>query len=199
MARGGDTYSSVIAWLKILLPMVALGLLSTLFLLSRSTDRTAELPFSEGGPAGEEQVAAPYYAGTTPRGDSVTARATRARPMGAAEGDLEAEQFSAIMDMADGSRITLESATATLNEAARSALLRGRVRITSSTGYVIETEAMRTAIDGIEAETLAPVSGSGPAGSFTAGKLRILPAAEGEDVQLLFTEGVNLIYDPKHQ
>ena len=56
---------------------------------------------------------------------------------------------------------------------------------------------MLTALDRIDAETLAPVSGSGPAGTFTAGKLTIRPEENGQDVQLLFTGGVNLIYDPQ--
>ena len=46
MAMGGMTYSRMIAWLKILLPLAALVLLSTLFLFARPRNPIATLPFA---------------------------------------------------------------------------------------------------------------------------------------------------------
>ncbi|WP_353471175.1 LPS export ABC transporter periplasmic protein LptC [Salipiger sp. H15] len=199
MVQRGDTYSRLIAWLKILLPLVALASLSTLFLLSRGSQTSQDLPFAEGSVPDSAAVQAPHYAGTTARGDAITMTAARARPIAGSSGELEADAFSATMDMADGSRLTLDADLATIREDGEGALLEDKVRITSSTGYVMETEKMRTALDRIDAETLAPVSGEGPAGSFTAGRLKITSSAEGNDVQLLFTDGVKLIYDPKRE
>ncbi len=199
MVQRGDTYSRLIAWLKILLPLVALALLSTLFLLSRATQTSQDLPFAEGKVPDSAAVMEPHYSGTTARGDAINMTATRARPTAAAGGALEADAFSATMDMADGSRLTLDADLATIDEDQQGALLEKGVRITSSIGYVLVTETMRTALDRIEAETLAPVSGEGPAGSFTAGRLKITTGGEADDVQLLFTDGVKLIYDPKNE
>lgn len=199
MAHRRDTYSSFIAWLKILLPLVALASLSTLFLLSRGSQTSQQIPIAEGSVPEREQVAAPQYSGTTPRGDAVTMTAERARPTDSADGDLEADGFFATMDLADGSRLTLDADLATLSDGTQAALLRQGVRITSSAGYVMTTQEMRTALDRIEAETLAPVSGEGPAGRFTAGRLKITSSGEEDDVQLLFTDGVKLIYDPKKE
>ena len=42
-----NLHSHVMAWLKVLLPMAALALLSTLFLLSRRTDPVTDLPISD--------------------------------------------------------------------------------------------------------------------------------------------------------
>ena len=42
-----DRYSRMIAFLKVLLPLMALALLSTLFLLSQNTEPMASIPFAE--------------------------------------------------------------------------------------------------------------------------------------------------------
>ena len=42
-----DGYSALVAWLKTLLPIVALGLLSTIFLFSGRVDVTQSLPYTE--------------------------------------------------------------------------------------------------------------------------------------------------------
>lgn len=197
MVQRGDTYSRLIAWLKLLLPLVALVSLSTLFLLSRGSQTSQDLPFAEGSVPDSEVVMAPQYAGTTARGDAITMTAQRLRPTGKRDGELEADGFSATMDMTDGSHLTLDADLAMIREEEKGALLQKSVRITSSAGYEMVTEKMRTALDRIEAETLAPVSGEGPAGRFTAGRLKITSSGETDDVQLLFTDGVKLIYDPK--
>lgn len=200
MARRGDTYSYVIGWLKILLPLVALALLSTLFLVGRSSEPNVNIPFADpdgsDGPA-RQQIVAPRYAGLTARGDQLILTADSAEPLADGMDEVLAHQLDASIDMSDGSRITLRSDRAVVSEGEQSADLEGAVRIESSTGYRIDTERLRAAMDRIEAETLAPVSGEGPAGTFKAGKLTITPTETGENVQLLFTQGVNLIYDPK--
>ena len=200
MAPRGDTYSHVIGWLKILLLLAALIMLSTLFLLPRTSEPVNRLPYIEGESGGDgarEQIVAPYFAGTTADGDRLTLTAESAEPIEGALSRVRALSLDASMDLTDGSRIGLRSDTAVVDDDDKSADLQGRVHITSSTGYEIDTERLLTALDRIEAETLAPVSGTGPAGRFTAGKLTITANDAGDDVQLLFTDGVKLVYDPK--
>ncbi|GGG70159.1 hypothetical protein GCM10011415_17120 [Salipiger pallidus] len=198
MAPRGDTYSRFVGWLKLLLPLAALALLSTLFLLPRGTEPTIDLPFMQGsGSPGREQIVGPNFAGTTAKGDQLRLTAERAEPVDGALDRIRAFSLDAALDMADGSRVTLRSAEGLVDENTRSADLEGAVEITSTTGYVMTTERMRTALDRIEAETLAPVSGKGPAGEFTAGRLVITGEESSDDVQLLFTDGVKLVYDPK--
>ncbi|MFZ7090848.1 LPS export ABC transporter periplasmic protein LptC [Primorskyibacter sp. 2E233] len=198
MARGDGLYSQVIAWLKILLPLAALILLSTLFLLSRSTEQVLDMPFAEGLPgegASRERVGAPYYAGTTERGDMLTMTASTATPEG--DGVIRAEELAARMRMNDGSEILLNALHATLRDSDKMAVMEGGVTIESSTGYVLTTETLNSAIDKIEAESGGPVQGEGPLGTIEAGKMRIEAVGEDGDVQLLFTDGVKLIYLPQ--
>lgn len=198
MARGDGLYSRVIAWLKILLPLAALALLSTLFLLSRSTEQVLDVPFAEalrGEGVAREHVSAPYYAGTTESGDSLTMTAKSAAPEG--EGLIRAEDLAATLRKSDGSEILLNAVHATLSDHDQTALMEGGVRIESSSGYVLNTETLTSAIDRIEAESGGPVQGEGPLGTIEAGKMRIDSIGEDGGVQLLFTEGVKLIYTPK--
>jgi lipopolysaccharide export system protein LptC len=194
--RGDGLYSRVIAWLKIVLPLAALALLSTLFLLSRPREPLENLPFVEALQAGKasEQVNAPYFAGTTTAGDILTMTARKVQPESG--GQIQADGLAARVLLTDGSEITLDATVGTLRDRDQRMLLSGGVRIESSQGYVLTTEGLMSRFDEVSAERLGPVQGQGPVGTFEAGRLRI--AATGEDgaVQMVFSEGVKLVYQP---
>jgi lipopolysaccharide export system protein LptC len=195
--RGEGTYSKAVAFLKVVLPLFALALLSTLFLFARSREPGMAVPFADAirnGEVAQERLNAPSFSGTTRRGDMLTMSAAHARPVG--EGLIAAEALSAKLILSDGSQIQMRSDTALLTEAAREIALTGSVVIESSTGYVVTTEGLISSISETSARTTGPVQGSGPAGTIEAGALEIQTAENGEDVQLLFTGGVKLIYEP---
>lgn len=200
MARARSTYSRIISWLKILLPLLALGLLSTIFLLSTDPDPASRVPFSVAGIDGDvarEQVTKPYFAGTTNTGASLTMTAATARPVKGATGQVEAEALDASIVMADGSQIDLTAPGASVSDRDDRAELTGGVTIYSSAGYTLTTEKLSTALSRVEAESAGAVQGAGPLGTLEAGKLRIVTVEDSDDVQLLFTGGVKLVYDPQ--
>lgn len=206
MARGTGIYSQVVAGLKVLLPVIALGLLSTLFLFSRDTDPTRNLPLatveSLKGRSSETATGA-TYSGMTDTGAQVTMRAQMARPDPEAVDRLIAETFDATIDFEDGSRVQISAPSAEMDNAGATARLTGGVEIDSSTGYTIRTEALTSAMTRVEIESDGAVSATGPSGTLDAGKLRIIaddsPDAEEGDVQLLFTDGVRMIYERQQQ
>ena len=201
MARSAGTYSRVIAWLKILLPLIALVLLSTVFLLSTDVDPGADLPFSDremAERAASQQVTAPYFSGATNSGALLTIMAETARPDPENSGRAFASMVTARMKMKDDSQIMLSSDEATLSDLDDTAILTGGVLIESSTGYVMRTGGLVASLNKIEAESTGPVEATGPAGTITAGRMRIETIENGEDVRLLFTEGVKLVYDPQN-
>ncbi|MEL7087874.1 MAG: hypothetical protein AAGL98_05440, partial [Planctomycetota bacterium] len=66
MAVYDNAYSRFVAWAKIILPLVALGLLSTMFLVSRDSDPAATIRIGEQearGLAQEDGMSAPRFAG----------------------------------------------------------------------------------------------------------------------------------------
>lgn len=198
MAQREGIYSRTVAWLKIMLPLVALALLSTMFLLARSSETSLELPFSDvlgSDDVTDEQVGAPFFAGSTARGELLTFKADRARPLGL--GRVRAEGISARVTLPNGGTIDLASGLATLEDNSV-ALLEDEVQIVSSEGYELTTPGFRTLLDRIEGESLGPVTGTGPTGTLDAGKLEIRIDGEKGDVHLLFTGGVKLVYLPRN-
>ena len=92
-----DRYSRVVSYLKVALPLAALALLSTLFLISRTINTDPSIPFADFELENRlrgQQVTAPFFTGTTATGQEITIAATKALQwwwQGASASDLEAE------------------------------------------------------------------------------------------------------------
>lgn len=189
----------MVALFKVLLPLAALGILSTLFMLSRSVDPTAKIPFAEREMADrmrDQQVTAPFFSGTTSKGDEIIVTASLARPGGPAT-PAEATDLTARITMADGVRITLTSDTGSVAIDKNLATFTGNVEITSTNGFVIQTETLNTALKSISGNTPGTITGTGPFGDFTAGQMQIREESDGGPLHMLFKNGVKLIYDPR--
>ena len=200
MAMRVDSYSRMIAWLKVILPLAALGLLSTLFLLSRSVNPTSTIPFADTEVEERmrtQQITAPVFAGTTDEGDQIRVTASVVRPGVGEVGRPEAEDLSAQIDLTKGGRINLSAKKGELNTNNNLVIFRGEVVVENSEGYEVRTEELRSALSRIEAETMGPVTATGPLGDLEAGKMQLLSESEEQNVQMIFTNGVKLIYDPK--
>jgi len=200
MAMRVDSYSRMIAWLKVILPLAALGLLSTLFLLSRSVNPTSTIPFADTEVEERmrtQQITAPVFAGTTDEGDQIRVTASVVRPGVGEAGRPEAEDLSAQIDLTKGGRINLSAKKGELNTNNNLVIFRGEVVVENSEGYEVRTEELRSALSRIEAETMGPVTATGPLGDLEAGKMQLLSESEEQNVQMIFTNGVKLIYDPK--
>ena len=194
-----DSYSRLVAYLKVILPLAALALLSTLFLLSGNGDREATLPFArqeiEERVRGQ-QITAPFFSGTTDDGDEITVSARLARPTGSG-GLAEAEELNAQMKMARGGQIALRSDSGTVDPDTDEARFDGAVEITTSTGYVVQTERLEANISRFRASSPGEVQATGPVGVLTAGQMEIAAKNPGEPLHMVFKGGVKLIYDPQ--
>jgi len=191
-------YSRLIAWLKILLPLGALVLLSTIFLYSRGPDPIATIPLLTGGadPSTSEQIGAPFYAGTTQNGRGLTLAARQARIVGETGDDMIADDVKAVIDVEDGNRITIDATVGQMEQGER-LLLREGVILDSTSGYTVRTEGLNSAIDRVAIQSTGPVDADGPGLTLSAGKLTVAETAEEDDIELLFTDGVKLIYTPQ--
>ena len=91
---GNDTHSRMVFLLKVILPLAALAILSTLFLISRTIDPSAAIPYATVDVADrirEPRMTAPAYAGVTADGASLTVTADQASPDTGAASALRAE------------------------------------------------------------------------------------------------------------
>ena len=185
--------------MKIILPLAALGLLSTLFLLSRTHDPSNAIPVSQldlEKRAQEQGASNPTFAGVTDDGDQITIRAQSAVPDNGDLQKMRASDVDATMQLETGAVIDITSRSAAVNSDAFEAQLSGDVRIVTSTGFDVTTDVLNTRFDRLYADTPGPVGGTGPPGSLQAGRMVLTSDGETGDPHLLFTDGVKLIYQP---
>lgn len=201
MALSDSSYSRIVAVLKVTLPLLALAILSTLFLLARAPDPDATLPFITNGGAdfaGEQRIARPSFVGVTSDGAAILLEADVVRPDTGAEKAVLGEGLRALIETPGGGTIKVASSSGTIDVSAGTASLEGDVRIETSTGYVIRTSAFAAHLSDTYAETTGGVTADTPAGSLAAGQMILQVTPDGRHV-LVFQDGVKLIYDPPSQ
>ena len=198
MTRRTDRRTRLVTWLKLILPLVALGLLSTLFLLARTTDPDLAVRYSDvdvSALSKDQQVTGPAFSGLTRDGASiqVTARAVRPR-----EGDpdrLDAETVAGLIELRAGASAEMTAPSAVIDTEGDLAEFRGGVTILSSDGYRFETETLLASLSTTDLRADTPVQANGPQGTLHAGAMRITQDGAGGYLAV-FTQGVRLLYIP---
>ena len=194
-----DRYSRMIAFLKVLLPLMALALLSTLFLLSQNTEPMASLPFAEAEVnerMRDQQITGPFFSGSTEQGDQISFSAGK---IGVADGNgrVTANDISAQIDLSSGARLVFFADLGEVDIANDTSILSGKVLITTSTGYKINSERLVSAMTSLNMESPNKIIAEGPLGTFSAGSMRLTLSEKTKSTQMVFTNAVKLIYDPK--
>ena len=194
-----DHYSRMIALLKVLLPLMALVLLSTLFLLSRNIDPMASIPFAEAEVnerMRDQQITGPFFSGSTEQGDQISFSAGE---IGVADGNgrVTANDVSAQIDLSSGARLVFFADLGEVDIANDTSILSGKVLITTSTGYKINSERLVSAMTSLNIESPNEIIAEGPLGTFSAGSMRLALSEKTKSTQMVFTNAVKLIYDPK--
>ncbi|SEK81963.1 lipopolysaccharide export system protein LptC [Roseovarius azorensis] len=199
MARADNLYSQIVTGMKIILPLAALGLLSTLFLISRTVDpsRSAMVTDIDLGQRAQDLGATnPRFAGVTGQGDEILFAAANALPDRTSPEHLSATDIKAQLRLSAGTVIDITSDHADMQQRKMTALLQGHVHITTSTGYVIDTQQLHARLDEVYAKAPGQVIATGPLGDLTAGQMLLHNDAGAGTPELLFTGGVKLIYRP---
>ncbi len=195
-----NLHSRLVAWMKIILPLAALGLLSTLFLLSRTIDPRTSVPVTAidiEQRAREQGATSPVFAGVTENDDRIEMRAARARPI---EGDMQhllADDVDADIRPPEGGLIRVVADSADVRQKDFTATLLDNVVITTDSGYRMTTEILETRFDTIFAESPVPVRGTGPVGDIDADRMVLISDDDTGDAHLLFTGNVKVIYEPE--
>ncbi len=210
MAGFDNLHSFAVYWLKILLPLGALAILSTLFLLSRTIDPEDALPYAQVDVeelARQPRLTAPEYAGVTDDGAAITVTAVTAIPGDAKTPGLAADAPKAVLETAAGLRTEISAAEGRIDPKAGLLTLTGGVSIVTSSGYSLATDAMSLALDRTLAQSDSGVFATAPFGDIAAGGM-ILRAEQPADTEgeaeggapayvLLFNNGVKLVYLPE--
>lgn len=194
-----DTHTRVVGWLKVALPLMALAVLSTLFLVTDQIDPEDALPYAKVDVedlAREPRMTMPSYAGTTTDGAALSLTAEAART---ATDNSPAKASGLRLELVtpDGGRTELVAATAVMDDAAHEMVLSGGVTVTTSTGYRLETAEIAAKLDRTGLESRGPVTATSPAGRISADGMTL-----GQDIQtpgaylLVFNGAVRLVYQP---
>ncbi len=201
----GDTgrHTRIVRWLKVALPLAALALLSTLFLVSNRIGGDIDLPYSEVEIADrlrEPRMTRPSYSGVTSDGASLTLSADEARTADGAGGEASALRVQGALRSASGSLVTLQSDQVVIDTGARLATLTGGVEVTTSEGLRMVTEGLTAALDVSHLQSTAPVMAEGPPGRISADSMDLVAdTAGGSGHVLRFKGNVKLVYQPSSQ
>ena len=196
----GDRYTRLVSWLKVLFPLVALALLSTLFLLSRGIDPGQSIPFAEKEiqeRLRDQQITAPFFTGATAQGDELTFYADVLTTPDGKIGSNKAENVRVTITTTQGTSYRLQSNAAEIDLATNRAELTDDVVIMTSTGYRLTSDLMTSGLSSLDVESPGPVYGTAPEGTLEAGAMTVTQPQNGGATQLFFTNRVKLIYKPK--
>lgn len=193
----GDPYSRLIAFLKVALPLVALGILSTVFLVSSRIEPGQTIPFPEGEVAERirgQQVTGALYSGVTTGGDRINFFADEIVTRNSRN---VARNPIILLDFAEGGSMRLEAERGDVDIGGDVATMSRRVVIESTNGYVMRSDSITSRLSTVDVVSPGEVTADGPAGTLRAGAMRIGDRNGTGNLQLLFTDGVKLVYDPK--
>ena len=192
-----NRYSTIVTWVKVALPLLALALLSTLFLFSRTPDPDAAIPFADvdvAQIAREQRLSQPRFAGTLDDGREVTLIADSAIP---SEEDLNQIALSGIegrVGLSGVDYLVVTAVDGVLNLVDQRASLEGDVEVVTSQGYRLSSDAMSISIGEFRIVSPGEVMATGPGFDLTAGTMELF--GPNDAAVLSFTGGVRLLYEP---
>lgn len=197
-------HSRIVSGLRVVLPLAALEVLSTLFLFSRDIDPSRALPFATVDVedlARDPRITAPRLSGVTDDGTAVTLTARTVRIASGTGETVEAEDVIALFEAPDGRHSTFAAETARLDRGTDRLVLSGDVRMTGDAGYRVAAETVLVALDRTWITSPGPITAEGPAGRLEAGSMliRITPGATGAPAghRLVFAGGVRMLHHPE--
>lgn len=200
MASRPEVHSRVVTILKLGLPLVALALVASVFLVQTDDRLGGTITFSE---ADIDQLGSglrltnSVFTGTTSGGDRFRFAAATVVPDAAPPKRATISKLDGTLELVEGPTVSLAADTGDLDIPSQRLDIAGNVRISTSDGYELVTD--KATIDVVSGSFIAgdQVVTRGALGEITAGNLHVTPAAAtGEARRFSFSDGVRVLYDP---
>lgn len=198
-ARRRDAHSRFIGLLKLVLPLAALAVLASLFLVARTINPEDAIPYADVDVAErlrEPRMTLPIYATVTQSGAALKFTAAEARPN--TEGSPStAANLVGEMVSPSGKRTDLVAQKGTFDSSGNSVYLEGDVVVINEEGWKVESEDLTssTVSTAIKTDRLTRVTG--PNITITAQSMDLTENPENADSHVLvFKHNVKLIYHP---
>lgn len=200
MARAGGGYTRAVTIAKVVLPLLALGILAGLIVLARKSPEGEPLRYVTRDVkdlADQQRLGEPRHEAVTREGAELTITAAELVPDPTQPRVTHGTDLTARMVTQEGFVYDLDAETGVINETTMKSLLKGNVVVTSSDGYTMTTDEMMMRTDMTYMESRAPVHGDGPLGTLDAGKMQVFSDPDDETrTRMVFTGGVRLLYIP---
>lgn len=205
MAGFGISYSRFVSWLKVLLPLLALAILSTMFMVSRTIDPSQSIPFADADPtklARDQGISNPHFTSLSNDGSAITFSAKLAKPDPKNPQLIYADDLTGKIETSAQTTINIRAAQGQLDNENARATLTGNVRVSTSAGYNIITEQVLASLDATYIAADQKITADGPMGNIVADSMLMSKPAStniGDDYVVVFKGGVKLIYVPGQQ
>ncbi|MDO5631266.1 MAG: hypothetical protein Q4G22_05440 [Paracoccus sp. (in: a-proteobacteria)] len=186
----------IVRWLRVLLPLLALAILSTLFLLGRKPGVEPNIPYAQVDAeemARDPRITAPRYAGVTPDGAQVSLSAAEAST-DPADGKVRTLRMDWRAPGDDG---LIANLAAPLAETSPDSVhLSGGVQMHTSSGWRLTAPEITALMTDDRISATTGVTATAPFGEIEAGAMDLVPDETGAGHVLNFTDGVRLLYRP---
>lgn len=197
MLRSENSYSTFVSFAKILMPIVGLGLLSSMFLINRAPDQSVAIPYSDvelNEILHGQRLGQPQFRGTLEDRSEVLLNAEQAQPDPENNDIINALDVSGTIKQVDGAIITLETPNGYYDQTKRVVEGFNGVIVTHSGGYKLTSDTLRAEMDRLDISTTAPVVIVGPDFRLEAGLMHLRDNGRPGSEHVDFTQGVKLVY-----
>jgi len=197
MASSLERHSRLVFWSKIILPILALAILSTIFLLARRINFDGALPYVRDQideRANDPRMTRPDFSGMTKDGAALTVLAREARPGTNASRQTTATDLSAVYKTPGGESILIKSRDGGFDSVQGLLTLTGEARLTTPDGYDVSADNMQAATNTVTITAEGNLIALAPLGQISADSM-ILTGPAGAH-HLVFNGKVRLVYKP---
>jgi len=202
MGLGIGGYSRFITITKVVLPLIAIGLLGTVFLITNDDSLEGGFSFSQADLAALEsgmRIDKPKIFGSNPNGDVYSFVADALLPDSLDPSLVEAQRISGEITYQDGEVIQISAEKAEFLLDGNQIRLSGGMLAVLSDGSRIASDGLLAELDSGKLTSTGAITASGPLGNIQAGNFRVeLVGEKDEEKQMIwFENGVMLSFKPE--
>lgn len=199
-----DRYSRMVRVFRIAFPVIAVLLLASIFILSKTSNLREALIITDAKLAElaiGQKITNPHFSGVTKTGDAFSISAEWALPDAPIPERIDLNSPLTTIDFQDGRSLKSKSDTGVLDLSKNLATLAGVVSLVTSDGYTAYSDKILLNFETGNVLSPGPVNAVGPQGSIEAGSMELRQDLNinhfGGKGVLLFKNGVKLVYIPK--
>jgi len=202
MGLGFDGYTRFVTVTKVVLPLIAIGLLGTVFLFTNDDSLEGGLTFSKADLNALDsgmRIDKPRMFGSNPNGDLYNFVAEALLPDSLTPSLVEAQKISGEIQYQTGGTVQLSAGKAEFMLEGNQIRLSGGMLVVMADGARVTGDGLLAELDTGKLTSNGAVSATSPLGSIQAGNFRVeLVEEDEEEKQMIwFENGVMLSFKPE--